>query len=463
MNKKLIILTALMLVTSYQGLVVLDASAGPGDFTTMWVINLPRATYFIGESVTFTVVAFASSDPSILLPDQMAKITIRNSSMAQVYEAWVTTNVNGSAPVTWESGLDAYAGNYTIILDDLSGKKVIAEFMLLYNEETFWQTKVDLLEREIQSQYSYLNYIFSFQKYQERRLNRAIKQLEITMFAMFMVLFLALWTWFPELAKRARSGKGIYDQIGRGLAAAGITSEPRIYLDHEEVSQVSVPPDKAAPRFNVEFYCEICDPQHQNKMILQQYEDHVFMHDKHFLRGSFWRAWRREKARKSEKKSDEPEKLPEPTYAPVIEYKEHWNHSKKKKTLMLRAKALKKLHANKKIDSKTLRIQLDKVWAELEELKKSSPKKPEGVLKVSNAPKPQKTRTLQTRTLISGIPEKPIESDSEPCTECEALGGTELSEKGRTRLEKAVQNTDRPIPRTKIDELFDELSREKVN
>ncbi len=96
MKKKLIILCALVLMTSVQGYVISDALAIPGEFETMWAMDLPRVTYFIGESVTFTVVAFASTDPTLMLPDQMAKVTIRNDSLPHLLQigedAWLVFN-----------------------------------------------------------------------------------------------------------------------------------------------------------------------------------------------------------------------------------------------------------------------------------------------------------------------------------------------------------------------------------
>ena len=94
MNKKRIVVLTLILLTAYQGYVASDALAIPGEFKTMWVMDLPRSTFFIGESVTFTVVAFASTDPTLKLPDQMAKITIRNESIAEVYEAWILSLIH---------------------------------------------------------------------------------------------------------------------------------------------------------------------------------------------------------------------------------------------------------------------------------------------------------------------------------------------------------------------------------
>lgn len=459
MNKKVIVLSVLVLVTTYQGYVLSEALAGPNDFQTMWLIELPRQTYFIGESVTFTIVAFASTDPTLMLPDQMAQITIRNSSMAEVYSTWITTNVNGSAPVTWESGLQAVAGNYTIILDDLKGDKVIAEFMLLYNEETFWQTRVGLLERSIDAQYGYVNYLFAYQNYLRKRMDRITQLVYVTFVLILGVLLMALWTWFPELARRVRVGRGVYEQLGKGLAALGITSEPRIYLDHEEVSQVSVPPDKAAPRFNAEHYCKICDPQHENKMTLQQFEDHVFMHDQHYMNRGFWRARRREKARETEKEADKPEKLPEPKYAPVEEYKVHWDYSKRRKLLRLRMKALKKLYAKKKIDAKTLKVELEKVRVELESIKKSSPKPSKLLYKETSAPKVEPPRKVRMEKHISGIPKKPIILDNNPLSIASYLEDhpdIDLDEKP-----KMLFKTNRP--KTAIDELFEKLIHEKVN
>jgi hypothetical protein len=447
MNKKLIVLTALMLATSAQGMIALDASAIPGEFETMWAMDLPRVTYFIGESVTFTVVAFASTDPTLMLPDQMAKITIRNDSLAEVYEAWITTNVNGSAPVTWETGLEASAGNYTIILDDLKGEKVVEHFVLLFNEETYWQVKVGLIERELESQYQYINYLFSFQNYQQKRINELYRIVMMSFVALFMTLFIALWTWFPELAKRARGGKGVYDQLGKGLAAMGITSEPRIYLDHEEVSQISVPADKAAPRFNAENYCEVCDKAHEKPLTLVALEDHAEIHDRSYLRRPFWRARRRERVRENEANAHIPEKKPEPTYGTVKEYSDDWEYKQKVKELKTRVKGLKKLYDKKKISEAVLKTEMKKVREEVDRLNKIPSKEtetktepPKNIPKPASAPKTELQRKVRMERQLSspknasaGIPEKIIP--------------------------KVIP----PIQRTKIDELFDELSNEKVN
>jgi len=430
MNKKLVVLSALVLMTSCQAYVVFDATAlGSDGYTVMWAIELPREVYFIGETVSFTVVAFVSSDPDILLPDQMAKITIRNGTLFEVYSAWITTNANGSAPVTWETGLDAATGNYTIILEDLADTKVVANFVVLYNEETYWQTRVDLLERDLQTQYEYLNYLFAHENYLQRQLQRNTRILHVLSICLFAVLFLALWTWFPELAKRARAGKGVYDQLGRGLAAMGITSEPVLYLQHEEVSQLSVPPDKAAPRFNVEFYCEICDPQHGNKMTLQQYEDHVFMHDKHYARPKFWKAWRRERARDAAKKADEPEKLPEPAYASIEEYKKEWTEEKARENLQARLDLIKMQHKKKLITDAQAKAKVAQVRADLEAVNAKTQ-----VLKQTPSAKVPIQRKVREKEALSGIL-------------------------------KAPQKIPTPIPSSKsaLDELFDKLNHEKVN
>jgi len=469
MTKRLIVLSALMLLTAYQGLVVSDALAADGGFTTMWAIDLPRTTYFIGESVTFTVVAFASIDPTLLLPDQMAKVTIRNGSLVEVFEAWVTTNANGSAPVTWDTGLEAAPGNYTVILDDLKGGKVVAKFDLLYNEETFWQTRVDLLERELQSQYDYINYLFAVQKYQERRMDELGRMALMGFATMFATLFIALWTWFPELAKRARAGKGIYEQLGKGLAAMGITSEPRIYLDHEEVSQISVPADKAAPRFNVENYCEVCDKAHEKPLTLVAMEDHLAIHDRYYLRRPFWRAKRRQRIREKEAKAHEPEKKPELAYGTVKECSDDWEYRQKVGSLKIRVNGLKKLYDKKRINTATFKAEMKKVRAEVERLKEFSSKEPEKseerksepttqVLKVPSLRKTESPRKVRTERILTGIlkapekiPAKVVVLDNNPLSIASCLEDHPDSE-----LNQAPK-------KTAIDELFERLNHEKVN
>jgi len=432
MNKKLIILTALMLATSYQGLVVLDASAGPGDFTTMWVINLPRATYFIGESVTFTVVAFASSDPSILLPDQMAKITIRNSSMAQVYEAWVTTNVNGSAPVTWESGLDAYAGNYTIILDDLSGKKVIAEFMLLYNEETFWQTKVDLLEREVESQYSYINYLFSVQKYQQKKLREIERKMTIFGGLAFVTVMCALYVGMHEVAMSRRTSTGIMSLPGKALDL--IFRKNPIELEHEIIADARVPFEKRVPVYGHDHFCPVCDPDKKQPMTENMLRDHLWaVHDRlHLKTDSILAKWRARKAKsiaKAQKKANEPI---EPAFATVEKYQEEWAEENIKQKFQARLNLIKNDLRKKKITQAEAKAKVAQLREDLK--KANAAKATTEVLKQTTAPKPEVARKARTERLHLAIPKA---SDENP-----------------TKI---------PDSRTAIDELFDKLSNEKVN
>ena len=463
MNKKLIILTALMLVTSYQGLVVLDASAGPGDFTTMWVINLPRATYFIGESVTFTVVAFASSDPSILLPDQMAKITIRNSSMAQVYEAWVTTNVNGSAPVTWESGLDAYAGNYTIILDDLSGKKVIAEFMLLYNEETFWQTKVDMVERELQSQYNYINYLFSYQKYQEKRIRWMSQQFKLLWAMSFLTVMCGAYVFMHEASGSRRSTSGLSSLPGKGFELLGFRSRPIVELDHEEIANLEVPASKSPPIYGHTFFCTACDPDGKKLMTKNELRDHILgVHEPiHMKKISIRAKLGERRARRKAKALQEPEKPMIPKDASMEEYRKEWVEETSKEHFQARLASIKKQLKKGKITQAEARARISQLREDLR--KANATRATTEVLKQTPSPKLELQRKVRTERHISSTPKSHLKTDDETCPECEALGATELSEKGRTRLESAVVSASRSTPKTAIDELFDKLSNEKVN
>jgi hypothetical protein len=448
MTKKLIVLSALMLMTTYQGFVVSDALAADGGFTTMWAIDLPRGTYFIGESVTFTVIAFASTDVTLMLPDQMAKITIRNESMAEVYDAWVTTNANGSAPVTWETGLEATTGNYTIILDDLKGTKVIGNFVLLYNEETFWQTRVDLIEKELQSQYNYINYLFSYNKFLEQRVRWIDQQFKLLWAMSFVTIMCGVYVAMHEFAMSGRSSSGIMSYPGKLLELLGFRKKPIVELDHEIIADAKVPPHKRVPIYGHTHFCPICDPEKLQPMTESMLRDHLWAkHDRlHLKKDSIsakWRARKHEKAVKVRMKAEEP---PKPAFASVEKYQQEWTEEVTRERFQTRLNLVKMRLKKKLITSDQARTEISKIRADLESAKKKTL-----VFKETSAPKVESPRKVRTEKQLSGIPKKPIILDNNPLSIASYLEDHPDSE------------LDREPKKTAIDELFEKLNHEKVN
>jgi hypothetical protein len=426
MTKRLIVLSALLLMTAYQGYVVSDALAADGTFTTMWAIDLPRSTYFIGESVTFTVIAFASTDPTLMLPDQMAKITIRNETLAEVYEAWVTTNANGSAPVTWETGLEATTGNYTIILDDLKGAKVTENFVLLYNEETFWQTRVDMIERELRSQYNYINYLFSYNKFLENRVRWIDQQFKLLWAMSFVTIMCGVYVAMHEFAMTGRSSSGIMSYPGRLLELLGFRKKPIVELDHEIIADAKVPLHKRVPIYGHTHFCPICDLEMQQPMTEGMLRDHLWAkHDRlHLKKDSIsakWRARKREKTAKAKEKANESPRL---AFASVEQYQQEWTEEKTKEQFQARLDHVKRRLKKKIISSEQARIEISKIRADLEATKK----KP--ILKQTTAPKPEVARKVRTEKILTGIPKAPEKIPAEI-----------------------------PDSKTAIDELFDRLNQ----
>ena len=431
MTKRLIVLSALMLLTAYQGLVVSDALAADGEFTTMWAIELPRNTYFIGESVTFTVVAFASIDPTLLLPDQMAKVTIRNGSLVEVFEAWVTTNTNGSAPVTWDSGLEAAPGNYTVILDDLKGGKVVAKFDLLYNEETYWQTRVDLLERELQSQYDHLNYLFSYNKFLEKRVRWLDQQFKLLWAMSFVTIMCGVYVAMHEFAMSGRSSSGIMSYPGKLLELLGFRRKPIVELDHEIIADLRVPPEKRVPIYGHTHFCPICDETKLHSMTENQLRDHLWAkHDRlHLKKDSIMAKWRARKKENAAKAKEKAKEAPGPAFASVEKYQQEWTEEKLRAQFQARLDHVKRQRKKKDISDEQATTEISKIRADLE-----ASKKKKLVYKVSSAPKPEPLRKVRMEKHISGIPKVPEKTPIEI-----------------------------PVHKTAIDELFERLNHEKVN
>ena len=476
MRRKL--LGALVLTMLVANSLVLTEVASGDDFTIMWVIELPRTTYFLGESVTFTVTAFASTDPTLKLPAQMAKITVRNQSMVEVFSTWVTTNANGSSPVVWTSQLTDALGNYTIILEDLAGFKTHETFDLLWNEETYWQTRVDMLEDEINRQYEYINYLFVFNKYLER-LEKANQRRINTLWAIdFVILLVALWVFFPQLAQRAGSGKGFTSALYGSLGAIGLSNRSSILLDFEEVAQCTVPENKQAPRFNTENYCPHCDKKKEHPMILVDFEDHLMRHDRRRLRMNSIYAWMRERKRKAMRESLKPEPAPKLEYGTPEQYEHDMAEDRLKvevkavgkdlrktgarefvgdpeyESIKVRFNALKELLSEGKISEQEAAVRARNLNLELQRFKKKKAdpeklEKPVGESPVKPVYKQTTTRRLKVETKLPD--EKPTFAQPEPQKK---VVPNVMIRKFRTPV--ATQ-------RDALDELIARLNHEKVN
>ncbi len=431
MKRKMILLVGLMLLTAYQGYAISDALAIPGEFETMWAMDLPRVTYFIGESVTFTVVAFASTDPTLMLPDQMAKITIRNDSLAEVYEAWITTNVNGSAPVTWDSGLEAVAGNYTIILDDLKGEKVVEHFMLLFNEETYWQVKVGLIEKELQAQYGYLTYLFAYNKFLEKKVVEMERKMTIFGILAFVTVMCALYVGMHELSGSKRSTSGLMSYPGKVAEILGFRSRPIVELDHEEIANLEIPENKMPPIYGHDFFCPVCDPSKLHPLTEGMLRDHLWAkHDRlHLKKDSIkakWRARVTKSAVKAKEKVHEPIK---PAFASVEKYQEEWAEEKTKEHFQARLDLINKQRREKTVSKADVMAKISQLKEELREVNEKK-----SVYKETSTPKPKSPRKVRMGKQLSGIPKVP-----------------------------EIFPAEIPSSKTLIDELFEKLNNEKVN
>jgi len=437
--RRLLVLVLVGLVCS-TGLAGFASQEARADFSVMWAVDLPRQTYFIGETVTFTVTAFASTDPSLMIPGELAQITIRNESLEEMYSAWITTDSNGSAPISWDVPLTAEAGNYTIILSDTHGFTSHYSLEILYNEETFWKTRVDLLEKEIQKQYQYINYLFSYNKWLTGQVNFMRKNFVLMWVIAFLAMLAGLYNFMYVSSKSKRSTtSGIMSIPSKAFTLLGIGGEPSIYLQHEEVAQQTTPPDKMVPIYGRDFYCQVCAHKGLPKVLMteKQLEEHIITeHDKSPRKFRWKYRFARAEARQKktvEKEKRKTEKKPMPIFGTPEEVAKYETTEEKRNELLRLLKTAKALHKKGKLSDEKFHACIVKAKAGLEELKKqteTTPPKP--VHKVSDIPSAPKTESPR-----------------------------------KVRMEKQVSSNSQRIPatshsKTAIDELYDRLNNEKV-
>lgn len=429
MKKSIVVLVGLSVLSL---MLLPGVSSLPTEFEVVWNIVLPRETYFIGETVTFTVTAFASTDPTLKLPAEMASVTIRNQSMVEVYQGWITTNANGSAPVQYDIELTSDAGNYTIILDPLNGDNVVEEFGVLYNEETYWKERVNQLEDEINKQYEYINYLFQYNNYLTKRVKWVTDNFTIMWLMVFFCILIGMYCGMSLAVNQPASAKGILAAPGRLLKLLGISSESPLYLQHEEVAQVNVPTEKMPPISGHDYVCEICLKKGlpTKKMTRKEFNDHLWAHDRVALKRDSVMAHLRAWLKRRDENANKPEPEPTPTHGTTEEYAEGELKMDKVAGLKTKVKSLRKLQKKGLISEENLMIELKKLRQEKEKL---SPSKMPDTRQTAPSPKPELTRKVGVERANSGPKIPPLE----------------------------VPQKNAP-PRSPIDELYDKLNDEKV-
>lgn len=285
-----VVLCALVCVTVVPVASALDQP--DQTFQVQWAIFIPMNTYFLGETVSFRVEAYASTNPDLKIPDQYAHVMIRNESHLEVWDTWIATDTNGSAWIEWETELEYDLGNYSVYLEDGFGFITMTSVVLLFDENTYWQKRLSDLQEQIDVQNDYLNYLFEKDTWVTRKLNTALKN-QIVLGIGFFICFLAtFWVFCREWVRC--NAMDIRKRMGFGGALAslmGVTNVPKCQLtgDHEEVANLLTPPDRAPLRYGRDWHCPACDPKKLLPMTERAYELH--MQDFHERKLSGLRAY----------------------------------------------------------------------------------------------------------------------------------------------------------------------------
>jgi hypothetical protein len=427
------------------------------DFEVLWAIDLPRELYFIGETVSFSVLAYSSGEVSVFLPGEMALVTIRNSSYSEMYAGWITTNINGSCPVSWDIPLESEPSNYTIILQPIVGTLVTKNFIALFDQDTYWQKRVEFLEDELNRQYEYLNYLFGTNKYLLKQVSILKDQVAIAGVVMMITIMATLWVVIPEWAKRSSDpdNKTISGRLARLL---GFSNTPKVLLteQHEELAQLRTPLGRRPPRCGMEHYCEFCDPDKKEPMVKNDYESHLLSHYRR-LHGRNARRKNRIYKRLVSEHYEIPELRPPHEQILAAEKKRDEIIDR----VELSRKELRAIDAERTKLDKEVRLEKKRL-AKLEKkekkavkpLKEDKPPKKDKPAKKKREKKvksPKKDKTLKLRR------KKPVDNDYPP----------EVPESQR-KVRRIKQHTGIPKKEaathpTSIDELYDKLFKEKVN
>ena len=411
LHKKAVVILCISML-SVSGLALVPVSAD--DFEVKWIMDFPRPTYFIGETVTFKVSAFATSDITVFLPGEMAMVTIENESKVEAYSAWVTTGTNGSAIVNWDTGLEISSGNYTIILQPIGGAPITKEISVLYNEETYWKIRVDQLRDELERQYEYLNYLFATSNYLKDQVNKLRSQVVVAGVVMIITILIVLFNVIPDWARRAGASKSKFG-FAAGLAKmAGFSNTPKVLQteQHEELAQLKPNECKSPPRHGLEHYCPSCDKERKEPMTAIALAEHIESYHGNTPGGMpFSRARRREKVYRTLIKEDY-KKPVEPKVVAGVQPLEIRRQELIDEALVIeeeREKAApKKVKKDKKLKLPKVRRRDRPKKEKRQKRRKAQPEKV--VLNDSPPPKAESQQKVRRIKQHTGVPSEPVET-----------------------------------------------------
>lgn len=259
------------------------------DFKIGWVMLFPRSTYFIGETITFRVEAYAEIQPDLKIPDQYANIVVRNESMFEVFNYWIYTDANGSAWVNWTTQLDYTNGTYLVTLTDGLGGVASTQLTLLWDQNIAWQRQIDDLATENEYLWGYVDELFGARNYLLRKTEALTHAIYFLAFGFALTFCAAIWVWAREYI---RVNARLPREKRSGIASTlGFRAQPFFLqtYDHPEAANYQVPEHHKAPRFGEEYHCPLCDKDAKKPMTKHQWEGH--MQDFHDRKLIGFRAW----------------------------------------------------------------------------------------------------------------------------------------------------------------------------
>ncbi len=257
-------------------------------FQVSWLMYFPRYTYFIGETVSFRVQAYAQNIPELPLSDQYANIVVRNESLFEVFNYWIYTDANGSAWVNWTTQLDYANGTYMVILTDGFGASAIASVTLLWDQNTAWQRQLDDIQLENDYLWGYMDELYAARNYLYKRNTILTHAIYVLSAIALITVGMSTWVFVREYIRvNARLGgkrSGISSILGIRTVPFFVQT-----LDHAEAANYQIPEHHKAPRFGEDFTCPLCDKEGKVKMTKHQWEEHLQgFHDRKLIGFTAW-------------------------------------------------------------------------------------------------------------------------------------------------------------------------------
>ena len=305
-----------------------------------------------------------------------------------------------------------------MILTDTHGFTSHQSIEILYNEETYWKTRVDLLQREIEKQYQYINYLFSYNKWLTGQVNFMRKNFTLMWIIAFLAMLSGLYNFMYVSSRSKKNTSGIAGLANKGLTLLGIGNESPIYLQHEEVAKQTTPLDKLVPIYGRDFHCQVCAHKGLPKIMMteKQLEEHIVMeHDKSPKKFKWKYRFSRHEFRQKKilaKEERRANKKPTPRFGTPIEIAKSEMMQEKKRELQRIIKTANALHKKGKLSDEDFHKCLAKTQAEVELLKKGStvvspePPREPSTSKVESARKVRMNRQHFSPSGNSEIPEK---------------------------------------------------------